>query len=111
MAGFFASDSLRTLTPEEIRDGLASGSITLVDVREDAEWASGHIAGALHKPLSRLRDLVSTIPADKPVVFQCLSGGRSAQAVQLCRSLGLPHDTHLGGGITLWKARGLPVVR
>ncbi len=103
--------SVLTLTPEEVRDAVERGEITLVDVREAAEWATGHIPGALHKPLSRLAELAVTIPTERPVVFQCLSGGRSAQAVALCRSLGLPHRTHLGGGITLWKARGLPVVR
>ena len=37
--------------------------------------------------------------------------GTAAQAIALCRSLGLPHDTHMGGGLSAWKAHGLPVTR
>jgi rhodanese-related sulfurtransferase len=111
MFGFGSPSPVRALGPEEVADLVRRGAITLVDVREDGEWASGRIAGALHRPLSRLRDLAPEIPADKPVVFYCLSGGRSGQALALCRTLGLTHDTHMAGGITAWRGAGLPVTR
>lgn len=109
MFGFGSRPAVKTVTPAEVRSLLASGAITLVDVREDGEWASGHIPGAIHKPLSRLRELAPSIPADKPVVFYCLSGGRSSQALTLCQSLGLGHDTHMAGGMSAWKMHALPV--
>ncbi|EYD76683.1 hypothetical protein Rumeso_01641 [Rubellimicrobium mesophilum DSM 19309] len=102
---------IRTMTPNEVRDLLAHGAITLVDVREDEEWARERIPGALHHPLSRLHATAASLPEQTPVVFHCLAGRRSAQAVALCRSLGLGHDTHMAGGLSAWKAQGLPVSR
>jgi rhodanese-related sulfurtransferase len=107
----FKSSREKTVTPTEARDLAASGAVTLVDVREDGEWASGRIAGAVHAPLSRLRDLAGGLPSGKPVVFYCLSGARSGQAIAVCRALGLPHDTHMAGGVSAWRAHGLPLVR
>jgi len=102
---------LTTKTAAEVHDLLVQGAITLVDVREDGEWAQERIPGAIHRPLSRLRETAPALPAGKPIVFHCLAGSRSAQAVALCRSMGLPHDTHMGGGLSAWKAHGLPTTR
>jgi rhodanese-related sulfurtransferase len=111
MFGLRSRSAVRTLTPAEVRDLLAKDAITLVDVREDNEWAQGHIAGAIHRPLSRLRETAPALPQGKPVVFHCAVGGRSAQAVALCQSLGLPHDTHMAGGLSGWTAQDLPLTR
>lgn len=111
MFGFGTRSAAKTVTPDEVRNLLAAGAITLVDVREDGEWREARIPGAIHKPLSRLRDEARSIPTEKPVVFHCLSGARSAQAVSLCKAMGLPHDTHMAGGIGVWRAHGLPLVR
>ncbi len=99
------------MTADDVAAALAAGTITLVDVREDHEYAAEHIAGAVLMPLSRF-DLAA-LPSDpeKPVVFQCHLGGRSARAVIYCAQNGLPIDTHLAGGIDAWKASGLPTVR
>ncbi|HUG62041.1 MAG TPA: rhodanese-like domain-containing protein [Methylomirabilota bacterium] len=111
MFGFNRGLAAKTVSPAEAADLLRSGAVHLVDVREDGEWAQARIAGAIHAPLSRLDRLAATLPTDKPVVFYCLSGARSGQAVVLCRSLGLDHDTHIAGGISAWRAAGLPVAR
>ena len=111
MLGFGSRSTVKSMNPGEVRDLVAGGAITLVDVREDGEWAQGRIPGAIHRPLSRLREQAPSLPGGKPVVFYCAAGSRSAQAVALCRSLGLGHDTHLGGGISAWKAQGLPMSR
>jgi rhodanese-related sulfurtransferase len=107
--GFGKSSQLVTLTPPEAWDLAERGEILLVDVREDHEWAAGHVPGAFHAPLSGLSESAATIPTDKRVVFYCLAGGRSAKAVALCRSLGLPFDSHVGGGIGAWRAHDLPI--
>src|SRR5690349_16979400 len=49
-------------------------SVSVVDVRTDAEWASGHVPGALHIPLGRLLGRASEIPAGRPIVVQCQAG-------------------------------------
>lgn len=110
MFGFGRSQT-KTLTPDDVRAMNERGEIHLVDVREAHEWADHRIAGAIHAPLSRLRELAPGLPTDKPVVFYCLAGGRSAQAVAACRAMGLAHDTHMGGGLSAWRAHGFPLVR
>ena len=85
------------------------GKVCLVDVREANEWAHMRVPGALHVPLSNLAVRLSGLPQDRPVVFYCLSGARSARAIKLCKSLGKPHDTHVAGGISAWRAAGLPI--
>lgn len=107
----FGRSAAKSVTPVAAHQLAESGEVLLVDVREKSEWAQGRIAGAVHVPLSQFRALVPTLPSDKPLVFYCLSGARSAQAVNLCRSLGLPHDTHMAGGLSVWRAHGLPLTR
>ncbi len=101
----------KTMTAVEAHYLAAKGSIHLVDVREAGEWNDAHVPGAIHAPLSTLPDLLSSLPDDKPVVFYCLSGKRSATAVAMSQKLGLRHDTHVLGGIKEWIASGLPVER
>ena len=100
---------LHDLTPQDVAAKLADKSIVLIDVREPDEYAAGHIAGALLVPLSRFNPKALPATGGKPVVFQCAVGGRSAKAVAICQAAGLAHDSHLAGGITAWRAAGLPV--
>jgi rhodanese-related sulfurtransferase len=111
MFGFGKSKSTVDLTPGEAWDLASRGEILLVDVREANEWAAGHVPGALHAPLSNLAATIAEIPTDKRVVFYCQMGGRSAKAVDLARSLGLPIDSHVAGGMGAWRGTGLPVER
>jgi rhodanese-related sulfurtransferase len=107
----FGGPKVKTLTPREAAARAAAGEVLLVDVREPNEWAAGHIAGAAHAPMSRLAEAAAKLPTDRPVVFYCATGMRSARAVTLCKRLGLAHDTHMGGGIAAWAREGLPIER
>ena len=60
MFGFGRRPTGHSLTPQDAHAQASAGQITLVDVREDGEWRQGHIAGAIHMPLSRLRDLAGS---------------------------------------------------
>lgn len=111
MFGLFKSQSAKEISPAEAQKRALAGEIRLVDVREHREWIESHIQGALHMPLSAIADRIGKLPSDKPVVFYCLSGARSATAVATCQKLGLPHDTHVTGGIKAWAASGLPIMR
>lgn len=116
MFGFFNSrpqgaNPIKTLSPKEIHALMSSTAITLVDVREPNEHRAERIPGAINVPLSQLQAQAGRIPTDKPVVLHCLSGGRSKTALDLCARMGLSVDTHMGGGISAWKAAGLPVQR
>jgi rhodanese-related sulfurtransferase len=103
-------DNVTEYEPEEVRDLLAAGKILLVDVREPMEYAAERIPGALLYPLSTFD--AAQLPPDGPrqVVFSCAAGGRSLTAARQRLALGQP-AAHLAGGISEWKAEGLPVVR
>jgi hydroxyacylglutathione hydrolase/adenylyltransferase/sulfurtransferase len=96
------------VTPEQARDMLASGEAIVIDVREPYEREAGHIEGSRHIELERLASNAETLPRDRPIVFQCRLGARSAMAARAFRSAG--YDAwSLAGGLQLWHDRGLPV--
>jgi hydroxyacylglutathione hydrolase len=93
----------------DLAQSLAHAGVTLVDVRSDAEWSAGHIAGARHLPLGRLTDRLAELPRSKPIVLQCQSGSRSAIAASLLRARGFDPVLNLTGGISAWVAEGREV--
>jgi hydroxyacylglutathione hydrolase/adenylyltransferase/sulfurtransferase len=94
--------------PKRVAEMLQAGEIELVDVREPYEWEAGHIAGARHIELERLASRAENIPKQRPVVFQCRLGSRSAMAAQAFRQAGW--DAHsMEGGLTAWDEQGLPL--
>lgn len=70
-----------------VRDLVEAGAC-IVDVREEAEFARGHIKGALNIPLSQLRDRMDEIPKDQPVYLHCRSSQRSYNAVRALQDRG-----------------------
>jgi rhodanese-related sulfurtransferase len=109
MFNFFRSTNAVKLLPLEADERARKAEICLVDVREASEWAQMRVPGAIHAPLSSLAAELHRLPSDKTVVFYCLSGRRSANAIELCRSLGKPHNSHVAGGISAWRLAGLPI--
>jgi rhodanese-related sulfurtransferase len=106
MASF--SDTDFDLTPERAKELVESGEAQLVDVRENYEWEAGRIADAVHIELERLPGSAAEIDKDKPVIFQCRLGRRSAFAVEAFRNGG--YDAYnMTGGIQAWADAGLPL--
>lgn len=84
--------------------------VVLIDVREDYEFAAGHIPEATLIPLGQLSSRLNEIPKDKTVVAVCRSGNRSGQATQLLRQAGF--DAHnMDGGMISWEQAGFDVKR
>ena len=81
----------------------------LLDVREDDEWAAGHIEGAQHIPLGQLGERIAELPPEASIVAVCRSGSRSAAAVRGLRRLGYAAE-NLDGGVAAWSRAGLPLV-
>ena len=93
--------------PRELANQLASHGVSVIDVREPMEYASGHISGSLNVPLSRLHQ--ADLPGG-PLVLVCQSGNRSAQGLNILQRRGYPHRiTDLEGGIPSWQQAGLAV--
>jgi len=95
--------------PKQVADQVQEGRVTLIDVRYQAEWEEAHIPYARHIMLGYLEEQAGQIPADKPVVVQCETGGRSAIAASVLQKQGFSKVTNLMGGIRDWKLAGLPV--
>jgi rhodanese-related sulfurtransferase len=95
-------------TPQQVAELLAQGDIQLIDVRQPEEREAGRIAGDKFIELSQLASEVDTIDRDRPVVFYCRSGARSAMATEAFRGAGF--DAHnMLGGLLEWDAAGLPL--
>ena len=96
------------LSPQRVAELLKQRSIQLIDVRQSYEWDAGRIAGARHLELTELGEQAGTVQRDRPVVFYCRSGVRSAMATEAF--VGAGFDAHnMAGGLLAWDAAGLPV--
>ena len=104
------TEAYRSATPVELLPSIKDDDVTLIDVRAATEFQAGHIAGAEHRFLGTLLRKLETLSKDKPVVAQCLAGGRSAIAVSLLQRAGFD-VVNMQGGYQAWLAAGLPVVR
>jgi len=100
--------SIPTVTVDDVPDPLPAGLVVL-DVREDDEWAGGHLEGAVHVPLGQLPGRLDEVPRDGQVLVYCKVGGRSAQATAYLQQAGVD-AVNLDGGILAWQRAGRPVV-
>ena len=92
---------------QERAEQLAHHRVTVIDVREAMEYASGHIAGSLNVPLSKLPQ--ADLPQG-PLVLICQSGNRSRQGLERLLQSGHPQPVRdLAGGLPSWQQAGLPV--
>lgn len=94
----------------------------LIDVREPAEYATGHIEGAINIPRGVLEFEVQATPAldnvtdpalalrERPIVLYCRSGGRAALAADSLQQMGFTRVVSLAGGIGAWREAGGTVI-
>lgn len=86
------------------------GSLVL-DVRDEKEFAAGHLPRARHIPLRDLSGRLNEIGKfkDKPVIVTCRSGARAGAACRLLRNSGFKNVFQLKGGVAAWQQASLPV--
>ena len=85
-----------------------AGSAQVVDVREPAEFVTGHVPGAASIPMGQLVDRLTEIDRSQPVFVICQAGGRSSAMIDVLRHHGF--DAHsVEGGTAAWIADGHPV--
>lgn len=85
--------------------------LVVLDVRQPAEWRSGHIRSALHIPGGALPERIGEVPRDRPLAVHCGSGYRSSVACSLLQTKGYKPVFNVLGGFSAWQARGFPVER
>jgi rhodanese-related sulfurtransferase len=95
-------------TPQQVSELISEGAIQLIDVRQRHEHEAGRIAGDRLIELGALSGETASIDRERPVVFYCRSGGRSAMATEAFAQGGF--DAHnMTGGLLAWDAAGLPL--
>lgn len=87
----------------------AHEKVELIDVRSEAELARGKIPGARHIPLHMLPLQTEALDRNRPTVFYCQTGGRSAQASAFIAARGYDKVYNLQGGIAAWVRSGKPL--
>jgi rhodanese-related sulfurtransferase len=87
----------------------------LIDVREESEFAAGHLPGAIHASRGMLEFKLSGTPAlaerDIKVVLYCKTSGRAALAAAAMKEMGYLHVTSIAGGYDAWVAAGKEVAK
>lgn len=103
-------DGVEHVTAAELEERLARGTVIVLDVRPEAEFRAGHIAGARSVPLSQLESLVSELPRRREIVAYCRGPYcvYADDAVRLLRERGLK-ARRLDVGYPEWKRARLPV--
>ena len=112
-----AKAGIENLSPDQVHAEMASGKVTLVDIRDAPELANGSIPGAVHASRGMLEFYAdpsspvhkAELDPESRVILHCASGGRSALAVHTLRALGYKNVAHLDGGIKAWQAAGKPM--
>jgi adenylyltransferase/sulfurtransferase len=103
------AESPRDISPEAAKAMVERGEAALVDVREPWEWVTARIPGATLIPMSEMDRRIGEITSDRPVIFYCAVGQRSAAAADALRARGHPRAFNIAGGIVAWMNGQYPV--
>jgi len=104
------SSIFRSLSPQEAKSLIESRKdLVLVDVRSPEELYEGSIPGSQLIPFGELAQGRATLPMGKPILLICAVGGRSYAVGQYFSGKGYGEIYNLSGGISAWKAAGLPL--
>ncbi|MBA3644232.1 MAG: MBL fold metallo-hydrolase [Chloroflexia bacterium] len=105
--------TLPQITVSDLAEKLAASADPplVLDVRDEAEWESGHIAGAVHRFAGEIaRGAAAPLNGAREIVVICGSGYRSSFAASLLQGRGVPGLRNVAGGMTAWLDAKLPIV-
>ena len=101
------TEAYASATPKELTGRIKDGAVQLVDVRAATEFHEGYIENAQNQFLGKLMRELDQIDKSKPIVVQCLAGGRSAIGASILQRAGFD-VTNMTGGYKAWIESGLP---
>lgn len=90
---------------------LSAEPMTVVDVRDEHEWCSGHVPGAVHVYVPDIPHRTAEIPGGAPVAVHCASGYRAGIAASLLEQAGLTRIIHVNGEYSDWDRLHLAEVK
>ncbi|MGE5675522.1 MAG: rhodanese-like domain-containing protein [Mycobacterium leprae] len=100
----FNRPRLNSITASEVEQRLSGANKPLVvDVREQWEYAEGHIPGSKLKPLNRIQSWAGELKKDDEIVLVCRSGARSASAYEFLQANGFTNLKNMAGGMITWR--------
>ena len=110
--GGFPIESFVQFSVHELKNKLDSGEkLTLVDVRGESEWETGHIEQAVHIYVGNLEEKLSKIPPENPVTVICSIGNRSGIGASVLERAGYKDISAVPGGMMAWAGAGFPITR
>ncbi len=105
-------EHLPTLSVQELKAKLdKQEELTVLDVRDNEEWDSGHIEGARHIYVGHVASKLADIPKDRPVATLCSVGHRAGIAAAILLKAGYPRVYNVLGSMTAWRHAGYPVTQ
>lgn len=107
-----ARQRVRETSVDEVKAKLDRGDkFVLVDVREESEWAKGHLPGAVHLGKGVIeRDIESRVPdTATPIILYCGGGYRSALAADNLQKMGYTNVLSMDGGFRDWRNKNYPL--
>ena len=106
-----AKSRVREISIEDARRKLEAGGAHVIDVREESEWAAGHIKAAEYIGRGVLeRDIEQKIPdKNTEVILYCGGGFRSALSADNLQRMGYRNVASMAGGWRAWKEKGYPI--
>lgn len=103
---------MHTITPEALKEHLStldSAKELIIDVRTPAEYAAGHIPGAVNRELDEIERHAHELSMYETVYVHFRSGGRSAQACERLAAVGVQNAVNVEGGVQAWEAAGFEI--
>lgn len=91
------------ISVQQAQQKMAAGGVEIVDIRDDAAFAAGHIKDSTHLTNGTLHSFMSGVEFDTPVIVCCYHGNSSQQAAQFLIHQGFEEVYSLDGGFEAWR--------
>jgi rhodanese-related sulfurtransferase len=107
----FHIEGVKHIIPMDAYDAIKNGEAVLIDVRElnEVRLEKIPLEHVLNHPMSVIMDRLPYIAQNQDIILICQGGVRSVKVANLLNRQGYPSVANLEGGISLWKAQGLPL--
>lgn len=102
----------KSVSPQQLTNLVNRENALVLDVREAKEFREGHITGSKNIPFAQLQNKLGELEKhkDTPVILVCKMGQHAGAAGRILSTAGFKDVRRLSGGVSGWKADGLPLV-
>ncbi len=101
-------DTLESVNAETLKQQMEN-KVPIFDVRNDGEFANGHIPNVVHAPLGFLNNHLNDFPKNEKFYLHCAGGYRSVIAASILKSRGIHNVVDVAGGFAAIKDAGIAV--